>query len=120
MKFSCTRENLSAALSVVSGVSGKHGHLPILSSFLLEATEAEVRLRSTDLEMAVTAHVRARVERPGVFAVPGKTMTDFVHLLTENQVDVELVGAEVQITCGTSNAKIKGTTADEFPVIPEM
>jgi len=120
MKFSCTRDNLSTALAVVSGVLGKPGHLPILSSVLLEATETGVRLRATDLEMAITAQVRARVESVGVEAVPGKTMADFVNLLSANQIDIELVENEIKIICGTSSAKIKGTSADEFPVIPDM
>jgi len=119
MKFTCTRENLSYALDLVSGITTKQNNLPILSHVLLRAEESGVEIISTNLETAVRAHLRAKVDTIGTFTVPGKMFTDFVHLLSDEQVILELTGNELKINCGGSSTKIKGSPADEYPVIPE-
>ncbi len=119
MKFTCTRENLAYALDLVSGITTKQNNLPILSHVLLKAEESGVEVISTNLETAVRAHLRAKVDGVGTFTVPGKTFADFVHLLSDEQVTVDLQGNELTIQCGGSSTKIKGSPADEYPVIPE-
>ncbi len=89
MKFTCTKENLLKALSIVSGVAGKQNNLPILSNILIEAVESKVELIATDLEVAVKTTLRARVETPGSFTVPAKTLVDYIGLLTSEQIEIE-------------------------------
>lgn len=120
MKFTCTRENLSYVLDLVSGITTKQNNLPILSHVLIRAQESGVEIISTNLETVVRAHLRAKVDETGSFTVPGKMFTDFVHLLSDEQVSIELAGSELKINCGGSSTKIKGTPADEYPVIPEV
>ncbi|OGH72010.1 MAG: DNA polymerase III subunit beta [Candidatus Magasanikbacteria bacterium RIFCSPLOWO2_01_FULL_43_20b] len=120
MKFICTKENLSYSLDLVSGVAGRHASLPILMNILIQAEAAGVRLVATNLEMAIKTSLRAKVDEAGSFTVPAKTLTDFVHLLPDEQVEVSLQENEVFIKCGNSSTKIKGTPADEYPVVPEI
>ncbi len=118
MKFICTKENLSYALDVVSSVASKHTNLPILMNILLKVGDSKVELVATNLEVAVRVNLRAKVENEGSFTVPAKTLTDFVHLLPEEQVEVELEENELTIKCGNSSTKIKGVPADEYPEVP--
>lgn len=111
---------MSYALDLVSGITTKQNNLPILSHVLLKADESGVEVISTNLETAVRAHLRAKVDSTGTFTIPGKMFTDFVHLLSDEQVILELEGNELKINCGGSSTKIKGSPADEFPVIPEV
>ncbi|HLD31391.1 MAG TPA: DNA polymerase III subunit beta [Patescibacteria group bacterium] len=120
MRFICTKENLSYTLDLVSGVASKQANLPILLNIYIKAEESGVRLSATNLEVAIRANLRAKVERTGTFTIPAKTLTDFVHLLPEEQVELELEGNELKINCGTSSTKIKGMPADEYPVVPEV
>src|SRR3989339_1104195 len=120
MRFICTKENLSYTLDLVSGVASKQANLPILLNIYIKAEESGVRLSATNLEVAIRANLRAKVERTGIFTIPAKTLTDFVHLLPEEQVELELEGNELKINCGTSSTKIKGMPADEYPVVPEV
>ncbi len=120
MKFTCTRENLKQALDIVSSLAGKHAHLPILSNVLIQAQETKVEFISTNLEVAIKTLVRAKVEQPGSFTVPAKTLTDFVHLLEQENVDVLSEGNELILQSGNSNTKIKGTPAEEYPVLPDV
>ncbi len=118
MRFVCTKENLSYSLDLVSSIAGKHINLPILANILIHAEESTVRLSSTNLEISIKTNLRAKVEKTGSFTVPAKTLTDFVHLLPDEQVDVELVDNELSIKCASSSTKIKGSPADEYPIVP--
>lgn len=120
MKFTCTKENLAHTLNLTSALAGKHGHLPILAHVLIQASEAKVEIIATNLEMGLRVALRAKVETPGAFTVPARTMADYVNLLPENQVEVSLQEQELVITCGNSSTKIKGAPAEEFPVLPEV
>lgn len=120
MKFFCTKENLSKALALVIGVAGKNLNLPILGNVLIRATEQKVEFLATNLELATTSSLRAKVETPGVFTVPARTLNDFVNLLSEEKVEISLKDNEIQVVCGRSSTKIKGAPADEFPVVPTV
>lgn len=118
MKISCTRENLSKAISLVGGIAGKSVNLPILGNILIKADEQKVELITTNLELAIIAHVRAKVEEKGEFTVPARTLSEFINLLSDDKIEIELKENELSITCGRSNTKIKGVPADEYPIIP--
>lgn len=120
MKFSCTKDNLAHALSLVAGLATKNVNLPILSNVLLKAEAQKVEISSTNLELAIVANVRAVVDVGGVFTIPGRTLLDFVNLMTEEKIDFELKDNEMVVSCGKSTTKIKGASAEEFPVIPSM
>jgi DNA polymerase-3 subunit beta len=120
MKISCTRDNLSKSLSIVSGIANKNVNLPILGNVLIKADEQKAELIATNLELAIIAHLRAKVEEGGSFTVPARTLLDFVNLLQDEKVEIELKENELVIMCGKSSTKIKGSPADEFPVIPSV
>lgn len=118
MKLVCTKENLASALSLVSGVATKNINLPILNNVLIKAGTQKVEIISTNLELAIIVNVRSKIEQPGSFTVPARTLTDFVNLLPDEKIELELKENELQVTCGRSSTKIKGTSSEEFPVIP--
>lgn len=107
-------------LGLVSNLAGKQTHLPILNNVYLVATEAKVEILGTNLEMAIKASLRAKVDEVGAFTVPAKTLSDYIHLLPDEKVDFVLEGSEMLITSGNSSTKIKGAPGDEFPVMPEI
>ncbi len=105
-------------MDLVSGAANRQASLPILLNILLQADESKVWLIATNLEIAVKVVLRAKVEKSGAFTTPAKTLTDFVHLLPDEQVVVDLQENELVIKCGHSSTKIKGMPADEYPVVP--
>jgi len=120
MKFTCTKENINKALSLVSPLANKQGHLPILMNLLIIASESKVEITATNLEIATKASLRAKVDEKGSFTVPAKTLADYINLLSEEQVEISLDGNELIVKNGNSSTKIKGLPADEFPVVPEI
>lgn len=120
MKLSCTRENLDQALSIVGGGIGKNINLPILQNILLRATEQKIEVVATDLDLAISVHVRGRVDVVGSFTVPAKMLTECVRLLSDEKIELEVKENELLVVCGKSSTKIKGTVADDFPVVPSV
>jgi DNA polymerase-3 subunit beta len=120
MKFTCTKEHFLNALNKVGSVAGKNVNLPILNNLLIKVDNQKVELSATNLDIAVSAQLRSKIESEGSFTVPARTIIDFVSLVSDEKVDVELAGQELLIKSGKSTSKIKGFSAEEYPIIPSF
>ncbi len=120
MKLSCLQENLNQGLFVVSHVASKSSNLPILNNVLLKAEEGVLKLLATNLEMGVTCLVRGKIETEGEFTVQSKLFSDYVALLPNERVDVELKDQNLEIKCQKLKTKIRGQGAADFPLIPPI
>jgi len=128
MKLTATQENLNQGLSVVSHVAAKSTSLPILNNILIKAEGGSIKLLSTNLEIGVTCVIRGKVEKDGSFTVQSRLIADYVNLLPKKKVDLEVESEEgkegkegtLKIKCDNYSTKIKGTSANDFPLIPEI
>lgn len=120
MIFACTQENLLQGLALVSHIAGKSANLPILANVLMKVEEGNLKLSTTNLEMAVSAIVRGRVEQPGEYTVPAKLLQDYVSLLSSGKVELRVTEEGLQITADDKTTTIKGMPASEFPLIPKL
>ncbi|MEI7741305.1 MAG: DNA polymerase III subunit beta [bacterium] len=120
MRLSCTQENLHQGLSLVCHLPTKNVNLPILHNILIRAQEKVFVLSATNLEIAITATIRGKVDEPGEFTIPGKLFSDYTTLLPTERVDLSLTGQSLEIRCGTYSTKIRGVPATEFPLVPSV
>ncbi len=120
MKLSCTRENLHQGLAITSHIGSKSVNLPILQNVLLKADAGGLHLTSTNLELAVSCLVRGKVDQTGEYTVPGKLFYDYVNLLPNDRIDLDLLDHALAVQCGTSKTKINGIAANEYPLIPAV
>lgn len=120
MKFSCTQENLNQGLQVVSHGATKNVNLPILNNVLIRITDKTVKLTATNLEIAVTATVRGKVDAEGEYTVPSKLFADYVSLLPNDRVDVSVADDAMTVESSATKTRIKGISASEFPLIPKL
>lgn len=118
MKFTCTQENLTQGLGLVGRLASKNVALPILSNVLLVAEGGTIRLQTTNLELGLTTTVRAKVDREGSYTVQSRLLSDFISLLGDDQVTIELTDQGLSVTSSHSKTVIKGLPAEEFPVMP--
>lgn len=118
MKISSLQENLKQGLFTVGHVAGKNINLPILNNILIEAKEGNIRLVATNLEIGVINTIRGKVEEEGAFTVESKIISDYISLLPNSKVDIELKEKELAVECGNYKTKILGMSAEEFPLIP--
>lgn len=73
--YRLTRSKLLKELDLAQGIAEKKTTIPILSNILLEASDAELRISATDLELGLKCGCQASVQPPGASAVPGKRRT---------------------------------------------
>jgi len=120
MKFSCTQENLSRGLNVVSHITSKNVNLPILNNVLIKIKDKNLEFSTTNLELAINCFIRGKVEQGGEFTIPSRLFADYVGLLPKETVDIEITDENLDIECANYNTKIKGMPASEFPLIPKI
>lgn len=118
MKISCTQENLMRGLSIVVHLAGKNATLPILSNVLLQATTGGIELTTTNLEIGIRVTIRGKVEREGNFTVQARLLTDYISLLPQDKVDIEVSERIMRISSGGNETTLKGLLAEEFPLLP--
>lgn len=120
MTFACTQENLVQGLSLVGHITGKNINLPILGNVLLKTEDGNLKLSTTNLEVAVSALVRGRVERPGEYTVPAKLLLDYVSLLPSGKVELVVDDDGLRVVADGKSTLIKGMPSSEFPLIPRL
>lgn len=120
MKISCTRENLFQGLSVTGHLMNKGVNLPVLQNVLIKAEGGNIRFTTTNLETAISCSVRGKVETPGEYTTPAKLFLDFVSLLPNETVEMEIKDEGMKVACGNHKTRINGVSASEFPLIPTV
>jgi len=118
MKLTVTQENLSRALSTVSRVASSRASLPILSNVLLKTSKNRLTVAATNLDIAITETIGAKVSKEGSITVPAKLMQDFVGSLPSGSLEVELNDNKLHLQADRFDATINGVSPEEFPVMP--
>lgn len=120
IKIFSLQENLKQGLALVSHVAGKNINLPILNNVLIKAEAGNIRLVATNLEIGIISTVRGKIEAEGSFTVNSKIISDCIGLLPNKKVGLNQKDNDLLVDCENYQAKIKGQSAEEFPLIPEV
>lgn len=122
MKLSCLQENLDKGLNIVGKAVPAKSTLPALSNVLLATDQGRLKLAATNLEVAISCWIGAKVDEEGAITVPANLLSEFVRSLPNDRIDVELSERTrtVHLHCARSEANIKGIDAEEFPSIPTI
>ncbi|NCO37734.1 MAG: DNA polymerase III subunit beta [Armatimonadetes bacterium CG_4_10_14_3_um_filter_66_18] len=119
MKLRCQRNELAFGVQTVSrAVSGK-STLPILSNVLLEASDGQLQLTATDLELSLRCKIAAEIEEEGAITVPCQLFQDVVTNFVEAQIELRLEENQLNVMAGVSDYNIRTLPAEEYPVLPE-
>jgi DNA polymerase-3 subunit beta len=120
MKLSCLQENLSKGLGNVGRAVATTTTLPITKNILISTDESRLKLVATNLEMAISCWVGAKVESEGAITLPARILTEFINSLPNEKVDLILNQKTLQLKSGRFEAKINGIDAGDFPPIPQV
>ena len=120
MELTVTQENLSKALSSVGRVASSKAGLPILSNILLRTDGNRLLVAATNLEIASTHLIGAKIVAPGSITVPARLMSDFIASLPKDTVELKVKGSHLTLTSGSYSSVINGVVADEFPELPTI
>lgn len=120
MELSVKQENLTRALSNVGRVASSKTGLPILSNILLRTDSNRLLVAATNLEIASTHHVGAKIITPGAITIPARLVSEFVASLPKGTIDLKVKDNHLSISSGSYSSVINGVVADEFPELPTI
>jgi len=120
MKVQVTQENLASALQSVSRIAGRNTGLPILGNVLIRTVNNRLFIAATNLEIAITEYIGAKVIDEGEITVPAKLVSDFVANLPPGNVDLSVEGTSLAIAEANYSSTVHGMAASDFPSIPTI
>lgn len=122
MKLSCLQENLSRGLGIVGRAVATRSTLPITQNILLATEQSRLKLAATNLEMATTCWIGAKVEQDGAITIPARLLIDFVNSLPNDLIEITLPtnSHTLELKSGRFQAHINGIDAEDFPPIPKI
>ncbi len=120
MKLQVTQENLNKALATVARVASSRGTLPILANVLIKTVNNRLSIAATNLDIAITHYIGAKVEDEGAITVPARLMQDFVSSLPAGVIKLDLDEFRLHIVTDQYQSVVNGAGAEEFPVMPAI
>ncbi|HSX32493.1 MAG TPA: DNA polymerase III subunit beta [Candidatus Saccharimonadales bacterium] len=120
MNLQVTQENLNKALSTVARVANTRGTLPVLANVLIKTVNNRLSIAATNLDIAITHYIGAKVADEGAITVPARLMQDFVSSLPAGIIDLKLDDYKLNISTNQYQSVINGVSAEEFPVMPAI
>ncbi|MDD5427883.1 MAG: DNA polymerase III subunit beta [Candidatus Omnitrophica bacterium] len=122
MKFNTTKDVLLKGVQEVQSAISSKSSLPILSNILVEATEDNIVLTTTDLDIGITSKIMVKPQVTGAITIPAKKFSDIIKELPDSEpISISVKKNNlVNIECGKSIFKIMGLPKEEFPQLPEF
>jgi DNA polymerase-3 subunit beta len=120
MKLQVTQENLNHALNSVARVANSRGTLPILANVLIKTANNRLSLSATNLDIAITHYIGAKVSTEGSITVPARLMQDFVSSLPGGIIELDLQETKLHVNTDQYKSVVNGIMADDFPVMPAI
>ncbi len=119
MEITVQRSDLLKELSITQGVVERKSTVPILTRFLFEATDHNLLITATDLDLSLRTFCPAKVVKPGSCTVPARKLYDYVRLLRDGEITIRLLENHwIRIRSGRSNTKMVGMSRANFPALP--
>lgn len=120
MELSVTQENLAKALNNVGRVASARAGLPVLGNILIRTDGTRLLVAATNLEIASTQYIGAKVISPGSITIPAKLVAEFVSSLPKDTVTISTKDTRMTISSGSYTSVINGVDAEEFPELPAI
>lgn len=121
MHITIDREQFLHRLELVGKISTKHVTLPVLQCILIEATEGEVILKATNLEIGIEATLTTvETKETGTVAVPAGTLAQTIQFMSQKEVTLRVEEGVLLVEGSGSETSIKTIPHDEFPTIPKL
>lgn len=120
MKLEVTQENLSRALNAVARIASSRGTLPILANVALKTIKNRLSVSATNLDVAITYYVGAKISQEGATTVPARLTQDFISSLPSSVIKLKLDDSKLIITTDQYSSVINSISMEDFPTMPEI
>ncbi len=121
MKFIISRQELCELTSRIQNIVAPKTPMPILSNFLIEASDNRVVITATDLTVGVRCSSSAMVMEPGATTIPARRFASLLRELTAEQIEVVTNDRDItSITADSSTFRLPGLPKGDFPALPDL
>lgn len=120
MNFTIDKETFLKGLGRIQGIVEKRNTIPVLANVLLEASDGELHVTATDLEVGMRSSYPANVGKAGRITVSAKKIYEIIKELPDKEVSFAAKeNCWIEVRCGKAQFNIVGLAADEFPHFPQ-
>lgn len=120
MNFTASRDALQQAIQATARAVPLRSTLPALSGILLQAEADRVTFHATDLEMAISTTIPARVAVPGSILLPAKQLVEIARRIPSESITFDIDPNHTTATLSWTGSEflLHGQPAEHFPGIP--
>jgi len=116
LKATCSRDELTRALGIVSRGVSTRTTVQILAGILLQASGEKLDLAATDMELSLRTSLEAQVEAEGSVVVPGRLLLELARLLPGEEVSIgELAHAVASVVGFRGRVEFDASKPDGTP-----
>ncbi len=120
MKLLILKDKLRDGIGIVERISTKSLSLPILENILIKTEGNFINLTTTNLEIGINWWSLVKVEKEGKITTLAKPLSNFINLLPNKPVLLELKDSFLNIECNNYKARLKSADTENFPIIPKI
>ena len=119
MKINCLLENIKNAVVAAERITSKNQTLPVLASLFIGTEKDKIKIRSTNLELALEMDISGKIQETGSVIVPAKALSSFLSNISGEQVLMESKKNNFYIKTKTTETTIRGYPPEDFPIFPK-
>lgn len=120
MKIICNTKILKEAVFAAERNTSKNQTLQILGSLLLETNiQNKLKIKATNLELAIEITIPAKVETQGSVVMPAKNLNMFISNILEESLIIQNQNNNVFIKTQNTETVLKGLNSEDFPLFPK-
>jgi len=120
MKINILKEKLKEGVGTVAKISQKSLTLPVLQNTLLATEKNFLKLSVTNLESAINWWGLSKTEKEGRICIPTRFFSNLLAFLPNKPISLEVKDRTLNLECENYRTKIKGLSAEDFPIIPQI
>ncbi|HTA93275.1 MAG TPA: DNA polymerase III subunit beta [Polyangiaceae bacterium] len=117
------KKDLLRVLARCQGVADKKSTMPVLGNVLLEVSGTDqLRLAATDLYLAVSGKIPAKVESGGAIALGARDLFERVKMMPDGQISIVTSGGAattIRAVGASRRFTLHGIPGEEFPSLPQ-
>ena len=121
MKFKILREDLLSPLQQIIGAVEKRQTLPALANVLIKASDNQLSLTATDLEIELVSRIQLIADEMGEITLPAKKLLDICKALpAEAEISIDASSEKAIVKSGRSRFTLATLPASDFPSLDEI
>ena len=111
---------MRACLGAVERGVGDSSGLPILKNVLIQTDGSQIKLTTTNLEIAISVIVPGKALASGSVTVPTGVLRELVSNIPSERISLSSKNNKLEIKTDNYQAVIQGLPAEDFPIIPTI